>query len=153
MTLPDSLVATGNENDSYAIFSGCTSLTDLTIGSGIAEVTKFFVPVASTNAFTVTVNGSGATVIDCTAFKNTKVGRVVLNGVASIEGTSSSNEGAFLGCSPLVRTEGVTLKILSTTDLADWSNPEERTLTVGGNDSLIFNHESDPKRFYKLKAE
>ena len=101
MTLPDSLVATGNENDSNAIFSGCTSLTDLTIGSGIAEVTKFFVPVASTNAFTVTVNGSGATVIDCNAFKNTKAGNVVLNGVASIEGTSSSNEGAFLGCSSL----------------------------------------------------
>ena len=101
MTLPDSLVATGNENDSNAIFSGCTSLTDLTIGSGIAEVTKFFVPVASTNAFTVTVNGSGATVIDCNAFKNTKAGNVVLNGVAGIEGTSSSNEGAFLGCSSL----------------------------------------------------
>ena len=101
MTLPDSLVATGNENDSNAIFSGCMSLTDLTIGSGIAEVTKFFVPVASTNAFTVTVNGSGATVIDCNAFKNTKAGSVVLNGVASIEGTSSSNEGAFLGCSSL----------------------------------------------------
>ena len=325
MTLPDSLVATGNENDSNAIFSGCMSLTDLTIGSGIAEVTKFFVPVASTNAFTVTVNGSGATVIDCTAFKNTKAGSVVLNGVASIEGTSSSNEGAFLGCSSLtnivlgaglvgvggrafyncsalgelvlpesvetignysfqgttsltnivfqgetaptlgdwafngtsaglvltvpfdgtgygvengatgnwakvaaekvqysggaesgygawavsvglagkgtaaamggyglddkvanafiyafgdaatnaplmtisfdengkpvittpslVRTEGMTLKILSTTDLADWSNPEERTLTVGGNGKQTFNHESDPQRFYKLKAE
>ena len=325
MTLPDSLVATGNENDSNAIFSGCTSLTDLTIGSGIAEVTKFFVPVASTNAFTVTVNGSGATVIDCNAFKNTKAGSVVLNGVARIEGTSSSNEGAFLGCSSLtnivlgaglvevggrafcncsalgelvlpesvetignnsfqgttsltnivfqgetaptlgdwafsgtsaglvltvpfdgtgygiengatgnwatiaaekvqytggaesgygawavsvglagkgtaaamggyglddkvanafvyafgdaatnaplmvisfnengkpvittpslVRTEGMTLKILSTTDLADWSNPEERTLTVGGNGKQTFNHESDPQRFYKLKAE
>ena len=325
MTLPDSLVATGNENDSNAIFSGCTSLTDLTIGGGIAEVTRFFVPVASTNAFTVTVNGSGATVIDCNAFKNTKAGSVVLNGVARIEGTSSSNEGAFLGCSSLtnivlgaglvevggrafcncsalgelvlpesvetignnsfqgttlltnivflgetapalgnwafsgtsaglvftvpfdgtgygiengatgnwatiaaekvqytggaesgygawavsagiagkgtaakmggyglddkvenafiyafgdaatnaplmvisfnengkpvittpslVRTEGMTLKILSTTDLADWSNPEERTLTVGGNGKQTFNHESDPQRFYKLKAE
>ena len=101
MTLPDSLVATGNENDSNAIFSGCTSLTDLTIGSGIAEVTKFFVPVASTNAFTVTVNGSGATVIDCNAFKDTKVGSVVLNGVASIEGTISSGAGAFCGCTLL----------------------------------------------------
>jgi hypothetical protein len=53
----------------------------------------------------------------------------------------------------LVRTEGVTLKILSTTDLADWSHPEERTLTVGGNGKQTFNHESDPQRFYKLKAE
>ncbi len=325
MTLPDSLVATGNENDSYGCFAGCTSITNLVIGSGIAEVTRFFVPFASTNAFTVTVNGSGATVIDCNAFKNTKAGSVVLNGVASIEGTSSSNEGAFLGCTSLtevvfgdglvevggrafcncsalgelvlpesvktignnsfqdttsltnivfqgetapalgdwafsgtsaglvltvpfdgtgygvengatgnwakvaaekvqysggaesgygawavsvglagkgtaaamggyglddkvanafiyafgdaatnaplmtisfnengkpvittpslVRTEGMTLKILSTTDLADWSNPEERTLTVGGNGKQTFNHESDPQRFYKLKAE
>ena len=325
MTLPDSLVATGNENEGDGIFAGCTSMTNLVIGSGIAEVTRFFVPVASTNAFTVTVNGSGATVIDCNAFKNTKAGSVVLNGVARIEGTSSSNEGAFLGCSSLtnivlgaglvevggrafcncsalgelvlpesvetignnsfqgttlltnivflgetapalgnwafsgtsaglvftvpfdgtgygiengatgnwatiaaekvqytggaesgygawavsvglagkgtaammggyglddkvanafiyafgdaatnaplmvisfnengkpvittpslVRTEGMTLKILSTTDLADWSNPEERTLTVGGNGKQTFNHESDPQRFYKLKAE
>ena len=325
MTLPDSLVATGNENDTYAIFSGCTSITDLTIGSGIAEVTRFFVPIASTNAFTVTVNGSGATVIDCNAFKDTKVGSVVLNGVASIEGTISSGAGAFCGCTSLtevafgdglaeigdqafyncsalgelvlpesvetignysfkgttsltnivfqgetapalgnwafdgtsvglvltvpfdgtgygvengatgnwatidaekvqytggaesgygawavsvgiagkgtaakmggyglddkvanafiyafgdaatnaplmtisfnengkpvittpslVRTEGMTLKILSTTDLADWSNPEERTLTAGGNGKQTFDHESDPQRFYKLKAE
>ena len=325
MTLPDSLVATGNENDGDGIFAGCTSITDLTIGSGIAEVTRFFVPVASTNAFSVTVNGSGATVIDCTAFKNTKVGSVVLNGVASIEGTSASNEGAFLGCSSLtnivlgaglvdvggrafyncsalgelvlpesveticnnsfqgttsltnivfqgetapalgdrafngtsaglvltvpfdgtgygiengatgnwatiaaekvqytggaesgygawavsvglagkgttaamggyglddkvanafiyafgdaatnaplmtisfdengkpvittpslVRTEGMTLKILSTTDLTDWSDPEEQTLTVSDNGKLTFDHESDPQRFYKLKAE
>ena len=54
---------------------------------------------------------------------------------------------------PLVRTEGVTLKVLSTTDLTDWLHPEERMLTVGDNGTLIFNHESDPQRFYKLKAE
>ena len=325
MTLPNSLVATGNENEGDGIFVGCTSMTNLVIGSGIAEVTRFFVPIASTNAFTVTVNGSGATVIDCNAFKDTKVGSVVLNGVASIEGTSSSGGGAFRDCTSLtevvfgdglaeiggqafyncsalgelvlpesvetignysfqgatsltnivfqgetapalgnwafngtsaglvltvpfdgtgygvengatgnwatiaaekvqyiggaesgygawavsagiagkgtaakmggyglddkvanafiyafgdaatnaplmtisfdengkpvittpslVRTEGMTLKILSTTDLTDWSNPEERTLTVGGNGKQTFNHESDPQRFYKLKAE
>ena len=327
-TLPDSLRETENYasysySDGY--FAGCTSMTNLVIGSGIPVVKKFHLPFDSTNAFTVTVNGSGATVIDCNAFKNTKAGSVVLNGVASIEGTSSSNEGAFLGCSSLtnivlgaglvevggrafcncsalgelvlpesvetignnsfqgttsltnivfqgetaptlgdwafngtsaglvltvpfdgtgygvengatgnwatiaaekvqytggaesgygawavsvglagkgtaammggyglddkvanafiyafgdaatnaplmtisfdengkpvittpslVRTEGMTLKILSTTDLADWSNPEERTLTVGGNGKQTFNHESDPQRFYKLKAE
>ena len=325
MTLPNSLVATGNENEGDGIFVGCTSMTNLVIGSGIAEVTRFFVPIASTNAFTVTVNGSGATVIDCNAFKNTKAGSVVLNGVASIEGTTSSGDGAFRDCTSLtevvfgdglaeiggqafrgcgalksvalpntvtnlgssafngcasltnivfqgetapalgdwafngtsaglvltvpfdgtgygiengatgnwatiaaekvqytggaesgygawavsvglagkgtaammggyglddkvanafiyafgdaatnaplmtisfdengkpvittpslVRTEGMTLKILSTTDLADWSNPEERALTVGGNGKQTFNHESDPQRFYKLKAE
>ena len=325
MTLPDSLVATGNENEGDGIFVGCTSMTNLVIGSGIAEVTRFFVPIASTNAFTVTVNGSGATVIDCKAFQNTKAASVVLNGVASIEGTISSGAGAFCGCTlltnivlgaglvevggrafcncsalgelvlpesvetignnsfqgttsltnivfqgktapdlgvwafdgtssglvltvpfdgtgygvengatgnwatiaaekvqytggaesgygawavsvgiagkgtaakmggyglddkvanafiyafgdaatnaplmtisfdmnnkpvittpPLVRTEGVTLKVLSTTDLTDWLHPEERMLTVGDNGTLIFSHESDPQRFYKLKAE
>ena len=325
MTLPDSLVATGNENEGDGIFAGCTSMTNLVIGSGIAEVTRFFVPIASTNAFTVTVNGSGATVIDCNAFKDTKVGSVVLNGVASIEGTISSGAGAFCGCTlltnivlgaglvevggraftgcralksvalpntvtdlgsyafsgttaltnivfqgetapaldnwafdgtssglvltvpfdgtgygvengatgnwatiaaekvqytggaesgygawavsvglagkgtaammggyglddkvanafvyafgdaatnaplmtisfdengkpvvttpSLVRTEGMTLKILSTTDLTDWSNPEERALTVGGNGKQTFDHQSDPQRFYRLKAE
>ena len=325
ITLPDSLVTTGKGIDHYGIFSGCTSMANLVIGSGVAEVTRFFAPIDSTNAFSVTVNGSGATVINCNAFKNTKAGSVVLNGVARIEGTSSSNEGAFYNCTSLtnvilgvglvevggrafyncsalgelvlpesvetignnsfqgttsltnivfqgktapdlgvwafdgtsaglvltvpfdgtgygvengatgnwanipaekvqysggaesgygawavsaglagkgtaakmggygldgkvanafiyafgdaatnaplmtisfdengkpvittpslVRTEGMTLKILSTTDLADWSNPEERALTVGGNGKQTFNHESDPQRFYKLKAE
>ncbi|MCR5751600.1 MAG: leucine-rich repeat domain-containing protein, partial [Kiritimatiellae bacterium] len=41
------------------------------------------------------------TVIDCNAFKDTKVGSVVLNGVASIEGTISSGAGAFCGCTLL----------------------------------------------------
>ena len=101
MTLPDSLVTTGKDIDHYGIFTGCTSVTNLVIGSGVAEVTRFFAPIDSTNAFTVTVNGSGETVIDCNAFKDTKAGSVVLNGVASIEGTSSGTDGAFSGCSSL----------------------------------------------------
>ena len=325
MTLPDSLVTTGKDIDHYGIFTGCTSMTNLVIGSGVAEVTRFFAPIDSTNAFSVTVNGSGATVINCKAFMNTKAGSVVLNGVVRIEGTSSSNEGAFYNCAsltnvvlgavlaevgerafnkcsalvelvlpesvgtvgnnsfqgttsltnivfqgetaptlgawaldgtseglvltvpfdgtgygvengatgnwatiaaekvqytggaesgygawavsaglagkgtaakmggyalddkvanafiyafgnaatnaplmtisfdvndnpvittpPQVRTEGVTVKVLSTTDLTDWSNPEERTLTIGGNGKQTFDHQSDPQRFYRLKAE
>ena len=101
MTLPDSLVTTGKANEHNGIFVGCTSMTNLVIGSGVAEVTRFFAPIDSTNAFSVTVNGSGATVINCNAFKNTNVGNVILNGVASIEGTSSSNEGAFYNCTSL----------------------------------------------------
>jgi len=101
MTLPDSLVTTGKDIDHYGIFSGCKSMTNLVIGSGVAEVTRFFAPIDSTNVFSVTVNGSGATVINCKAFMNTKAGSVVLNGVARIEGTSSSNEGAFYHCTSL----------------------------------------------------
>ena len=101
-TLPDSLrEMAGNYAYSYGYFAGCTSMTNLVIGSGIPVVNKFYLPFASTNAFTVTVNGSGATVIDYKAFNGTKVGSVVLNGVARIEGTSSSNEGAFYNCTSL----------------------------------------------------
>ena len=101
-TLPDSLSETENTysySDGY--FAGCKSMTNLVIGSGIPVVKKFHLPFDSTNAFTVTVNGSGATVIDYKAFNGTKVGSVVLNGVARIEGTSSSNEGAFYNCTSL----------------------------------------------------
>ena len=101
ITLPDSLVTTGKDTEHYGIFTGCTSMTNLVIGSGVSEVTRFFAPIDSTNAFSVTVNGSGATVINCNAFKNTKAGSVVLNGVVRIEGTSSSNEGAFYNCASL----------------------------------------------------
>ena len=101
-TLPNSLRGeTGNYAHSEGYFAGCTSMTNLVIGSGIPVVKKFYLPFDSTNAFTVTVNGSGATVIDCNAFKSTKAGSVVLNGVASIEGTSSSGAGAFSGCTSL----------------------------------------------------
>ena len=92
---------TGNYAYSEGYFAGCTSMTNLVIGSGIPVVKKFYLPFDSTNAFTVTVNGSGATVIACDAFKGTKAGSVVLNGVASIEGTSSSGDGAFLDCTSL----------------------------------------------------
>ena len=54
---------------------------------------------------------------------------------------------------PLVNTDGVTMKVLSTTNLTDWTSAEERTLTVDDNGRLTFDHESDPQRFYKLKAE
>ena len=54
---------------------------------------------------------------------------------------------------PLVNTDGVTVKVLSTTDLTDWSHPEVRTLTISDNGTLIFDHATDPQRFYRLKAE
>ena len=54
---------------------------------------------------------------------------------------------------PLVNTDGVTVKVLSTTDLTDWSNPEVWTLTISDNGTLIFDHATDPQRFYRLKAE
>ncbi len=45
------------------------------------------------------------------------------------------------------------MKVLSTTNLADWAHAEEATLTVGDNGTLTFDHGSDPQRFYRVKAE
>ena len=53
---------------------------------------------------------------------------------------------------PLVRTEGVTLKVLSTTDLTDWSHPEVRTLTISDNGKLVFPLTAAPARFFKLSV-
>ena len=41
-------------------------------------------------------------------------------------------------------TSFVTVKVLSTTNLADWAHAEEATLTVGDNGTLTFDHGSDP---------
>ena len=47
----------------------------------------------------------------------------------------------------------VTLFVLSTTDLTDWSEAEVRELTIESDGTLVFDHASDPARFYKLTAE
>jgi hypothetical protein len=53
-----------------------------------------------------------------------------------------------------VNTEGVTIKVLSTTDLADWSHAEELELSVDPDGGLLLEHDtSDPARFYRLQAE
>lgn len=126
VTLPDSLRETGNYDYSYGYFAGCTSMTNLVIGSGIPVVKKFHLPFASTNAFTVTVNGSGTTVIDGKAFMNTIAGSIVLNGVASI-GTSSGTDGAFLGKSEIK--------------------------SGSGGNIVAFPSETSSRKFYKLAAE
>ena len=53
----------------------------------------------------------------------------------------------------VVNTEGVTLSVLSTDDLSNWSPPvaEERSVTVGADGTLKFN-DTSPSRFYRLKA-
>ena len=51
-----------------------------------------------------------------------------------------------------VNDEGVTVKVLSTTDLADWSNAEWQTLTVQSGGTLVFEDDTDPARFYRPEA-
>lgn len=50
-------------------------------------------------------------------------------------------------------TEGVTLKVLSSGDLTDWSKAEWKELTVESGGTLVFEDDTDPRRFYRLKAE
>jgi len=46
----------------------------------------------------------------------------------------------------------VTVKVLSTTDLSDWSNAEEVELRVGGNGEIVFPDHGEDTRFYRVKA-
>ncbi len=57
---------------------------------------------------------------------------------------------ALLGLSPIVTTNGVILKILSTTNLADWSSGAADVHEVSGNTVLI--PDTGPSRFFRLKA-
>ena len=47
------------------------------------------------------------------------------------------------------------LKVLSSTDLADWSQADELSFTdFGPNGELVFEHDTnDPVRFYRFKVE
>ncbi len=67
-------------------------------------------------------------------------------------GLNSSGQ-VVLTLPEIVNTDGVTLKVLSTTDLSDWSSSSvsERSVTVGSNGTLTFD-DADPARFYRLKA-
>ena len=47
----------------------------------------------------------------------------------------------------------VTLQVLSTTNLTDWSEAEVKPLTIKSDGTLVFDHATDPVRFYKLTAE
>ncbi len=52
-------------------------------------------------------------------------------------------------------TEGVSISLLSSTNLTDWSQADELAYTdFGPNGELIFEHDTaDPMRFYRLKVE
>ena len=47
----------------------------------------------------------------------------------------------------------VTVKVLSTTDLSDWSNAEEVELRVDGNGEIDFPDHGEDTRFYRVKAQ
>ena len=54
-----------------------------------------------------------------------------------------------------VHTDGVSISLLSSTNLTDWSQADELDYTdFGPNGELIFEHDTDdPVRFYRLKVE
>ncbi len=54
---------------------------------------------------------------------------------------------------PLVNTDGVTVKVLSTTNLADWTHAEEVEIRGGGAGEIVFQNHDEDTRFYRVKAE
>ena len=74
---------------------------------------------------------------------------------APITGISFDGEGRVVLTFHELNTslEGVTLRVLSTTDLTDWSEAEIRELTIESGGTLVFPRTDDPARFYKLTAE
>ena len=55
---------------------------------------------------------------------------------------------------PLVRTEGVTLKLLSSVDLGDWTSAgESEIISDPGGNVVAFPSETSSRKFYKLVAE
>ncbi len=71
--------------------------------------------------------------------------------ISSVGFDSSGN--VVLQLPTIVNTEGVTLKVLSTTDLSDWtsSSVEEREVTITPEGQILFS-DTSPSRFYRLKA-
>ena len=63
--------------------------------------------------------------------------------------------GSVLRLPGVVNAQGVTLKVLSTTDLSDWDSPgvSERTVTVGSDGTVVLPADGGPVRFFRLKAE
>ena len=63
--------------------------------------------------------------------------------------------GSVLRLPTVVNEEGVTLKVLTTTDLTDWDSQDvsERTVTVGSDGTVVLPADGGPIRFFRLKAE
>lgn len=64
------------------------------------------------------------------------------------------SEGSVLRLPAVVNTDGVTLKVVSTTNLSDWTSADvdERTITVGQAGTVEL-PVGGPVRFFRLKAE
>ena len=47
----------------------------------------------------------------------------------------------------------MTIKVLSSKSLTDWSQAEWKLLTIQSGGTLVFEDDDDPARFYKLRVE
>ena len=52
-----------------------------------------------------------------------------------------------------VNTNGVTIKVLSSTNLTDWAQAEWKLLTIQSGGELVFEDDTEDARFYRLKVE
>ena len=54
----------------------------------------------------------------------------------------------------LVRTEGMTVKLLSSVDIGDWKSAGESEIKSGSGGNIVaFPSETSSRKFYKLVAE
>jgi len=63
------------------------------------------------------------------------------------------SDGSVLRLPAVVNTDGVTLKVLSTTNLADWVSAVETNDVTVGQDGTVTLPVGGPVRFFRLKAE
>ncbi len=72
---------------------------------------------------------------------------------STVSEISIGSSGVVLTLPTIVNTNGVTLTMLSTTNLTDWTSSAvtERTVTVDSSGNVTF-EDADPSRFYRLKA-
>ena len=90
----------GVTNVAGRAFSSCSSVTNIVIGSGLSPVPADVFPLDAP-VDTLTVNGSGETVVAEQAFADSKIRHLVLNGVASLP-CDFYTQGAFRFCTNLV---------------------------------------------------
>ena len=69
------------------------------------------------------------------------------------KGISFNDDGdVVISIQQIVTTEGVTVKVLASTSLTDWSHAVETEITVQSDGTLVFPRTADPARFFKLSV-
>ncbi len=69
-------------------------------------------------------------------------------------GISFNDDGdVVVSMLPIANADAVTVKVLASTSLTDWSHAEETEITVQSDGTIVFPRTTDPSRFFRLKVE